>query len=306
MTRGQTAHVTATMFTDEREFLCEEDVQVGGVEKIPEVMMGIGDQQVSALIDSGSEISGISEQFFNSLNRQGLKPLPSLPVPQLTIIGATKGKSKRVNRQVYLTLKLQGQDFHAACLVIPQLTRDIILGVDFMQNHNVVVNFATGSLQIGDVMVSMTKKGQLVRKQIEAMRIQIAEDVGSAKDAIQILGAAMNSDPIDIHYVAVGNRENELWEAVENCDSENVREREQLYALLDEFRDVFADEPGLTTEYVARIPVRDTTPFKQKMYPIPWAVRTEVGNQIDDMVDKGIVERSNSPFGLCKKKGWVR
>lgn len=286
---------TAFLGENERDVLMEERGMKRERMSVPELKGKVFGQEYSILFDSGSEISGISQQYQDQLIKQGAK-LPTLPVPQLTVVGATKGRSKVVNKQVYLPVEFAGKECNAVCLVIPQLARDVILGIDFMSSNGVVVDFARQVIQIQGTEIDMLQQPGLCERKVESIRVELSDqtELVSAEEAlIKVCG-----DEVEMAYTQtnVRNWGEELSKVFDKCQVGSVEEIGIVRNLVHEFRDVFSDEPGRTSEYVARIPLVDHEPFKQHSYPIPWAYKEEVDSQIAEMERNGIIERGNSPY----------
>jgi hypothetical protein len=89
-----------------------------------------------------------------------------------------------------------------------------------------------------------------------------------------------------------------------------TKEQEQyLSSLMESYSDVFADKDGphTATDIVQhRIETTADKPIKQRMHRNPMQFRAEAARQIQDMLDKGIIRPSNSPWAspvvLAKKK----
>jgi len=83
-------------------------------------------------------------------------------------------------------------------------------------------------------------------------------------------------------------------------------QKQELFALLREFRDIFSDLPGITDIAEHRIQLTDNNPIRCKPYPIPYALRDVVKSEIDEMCQLGIIEPSESPYSspllIVKKK----
>ena len=63
-----------------------------------------------------------------------------------------------------------------------------------------------------------------------------------------------------------------------------------------QFPDVFSDIPG-TTELVAHeIAVTLDQPIRSKQYPVPFALKEDIKKEIENMLQLGIIEPSNSPY----------
>ena len=84
-------------------------------------------------------------------------------------------------------------------------------------------------------------------------------------------------------------------------------EKQQLFEVLDKYPDVFRDEPGLCKIFQHKIPVTpDFKPKRLKGYRIPEKLKPDVEQQINDMLEQGIIRRSTSPMAspiICILKG---
>ena len=64
--------------------------------------------------------------------------------------------------------------------------------------------------------------------------------------------------------------------------------------------------PGETNVIQHRVKLTDDTPICCKPYPLPYAMREELGNEVDSMLEMGVVRPSTSPYAsliiMVKKK----
>lgn len=67
---------------------------------------------------------------------------------------------------------------------------------------------------------------------------------------------------------------------------------------MDEFPEVFREEPGKLRGYECQIRMKNNTPIKVKPYPISLARLAAVETEIKRMLYLGIIKRSNSPFSI--------
>lgn len=83
-------------------------------------------------------------------------------------------------------------------------------------------------------------------------------------------------------------------------------EKQQLKELLSEYEDIFSDVPKVTNIIEHRVVTKTDEPIYQRPYPLPYALRDKVREEIDNMLAAGIVEPSDSPYAapivLIKKK----
>lgn len=89
------------------------------------------------------------------------------------------------------------------------------------------------------------------------------------------------------------------------------QEKLELASLLYNNKDVFSENPGCCNSFTAKLRFNDTKPFSKKSYPIPFAKRNLVRNEIKRLLDLGIIERSFSPYSnplvpVIKKDQTVR
>ena len=89
-----------------KELLEEDDTKV--IENktgLMEVIVTIEGKNFKTLIDTGSEISVVSENVVGELKEIN-KNIPSLPVADVTVVGVVGVRSKRVTKQVQLNIFL--------------------------------------------------------------------------------------------------------------------------------------------------------------------------------------------------------
>jgi hypothetical protein len=66
--------------------------------------------------------------------------------------------------------------------------------------------------------------------------------------------------------------------------------------LVFEFRDIFTDMPGTTNLAEHKIELTTDEPTRQKPYPLPYATRQKVKEEVEKMLEAGIIERTDSPY----------
>ena len=96
---------------------------------------------ISALVDTGSQINAISERWFSS-NKKDLGKIEMLKLSNTIIKGATGGKSKRITRQVLLNVQVKDLQFESVFVVVPDLVRECILGVDMLVESGCVIDLS--------------------------------------------------------------------------------------------------------------------------------------------------------------------
>jgi hypothetical protein len=114
----------------------------------PELSLLLFDVPVVALLDSGSEISCISEDLFKNLCRNCNNNIPSIPVPSSHIITATGARSTKVNTQIFVPLNILNVFHDSILLVVKKLVTPVILGSDWLVDNCAMIDFASLTLHL--------------------------------------------------------------------------------------------------------------------------------------------------------------
>lgn len=109
------------------------------IPKSPHILCNIKGFEVWSLVDTGSQISAISEEFYNELNKD--KNFSDLPVSNIMVSTAIGKKSTSVKKQIYVEIDIDGQITPYVFLVIPCLSDKIILGNDFHLKCGIIINY---------------------------------------------------------------------------------------------------------------------------------------------------------------------
>ena len=137
----------------------------------PKLKIVIGGKEVSALLDTGCELSILNEQLYNKLRLLGLNCL-ELPTQHLNLVSAFNERSKRIRKQALLEMQIGDSTVDHVVLFSPQLLTDAILGLDFLIDHAAEQSFPdrTVSLKINEKFCRLGFQGAR-----EATRQEVAE-----------------------------------------------------------------------------------------------------------------------------------
>ena len=69
-----------------------------------------------------------------------------------------------------------------------------------------------------------------------------------------------------------------------------------LKDLTQMYHDVFTDMPGETDVIQQRVKLSYDTPIRCKPYLLPYAMREDLRNEVDSMLEMGVVRPSTSPY----------
>ena len=84
---------------------------------------------VNLLIDTDSEVTAISEKFYND-NLEYFKSCPTLPLCGNFIKVPTRNKSTRLKLQVMIPTKINNLTINLIYIAVPKLIKDCIIGID--------------------------------------------------------------------------------------------------------------------------------------------------------------------------------
>ena len=117
-----------------REDLLEpEDIKItDNDDSCPNIRVKIQGVETEALIDTGSEITCISENFFEN-NKNKFKSCEILPIVGTSVVGATGVKPVKLKHQLYADLNLNEETYSCVFIIIPKLNKNCILGADLLK-----------------------------------------------------------------------------------------------------------------------------------------------------------------------------
>ena len=123
-------------------------VQDGNAEVVPTVsklekclmlIVTVFNFPVSALVDTGSQVTRISEEFHDYLMQHG--DILELPVTNCILLTAIGKKPTRIKKQVLLNIRIGTCEKLVTFLVVPGLSNKIIFGNNCLLDDEVILDF---------------------------------------------------------------------------------------------------------------------------------------------------------------------
>lgn len=213
----------------------------------PEINFKLDQFLVKALIDTGSQITCMNEDYFyNFISKlKGVK-VDALPVLNLYVTSAINKRSKPIRKQIILLVNVSDKiqtTIHA--YLVPELTQNFIIGMDLLEQLNAFVNIAEQTLSIkvngNRCSIPFAHLNQLLTScsiQINTADIQNMDNVDE-KEALK-LKLEESCDEIRKKYPSVIESFNEI---------------------IREYKDIFSKTPGLIRNFKYQLDVIDSTPF---------------------------------------------
>ena len=309
---------------------------------------------IRALIDTGSELTLISEKVYNGLNN-----IPALKKCNIALHSAS-GSKLQVLGNVTINIKLQGLKFDQEFIVVRDLTRSAILGRDFLVANSARLYFDLGKLRIRGVYIPMEKDIHL------ASSVYAASTITLRPQTSYIVVACVNSSPyfpnmnnysftptdrgfvfdqpeIKVSPALVNLRDGKVPIQITNTAYKTVRilkgialgflsvisepEEETREVMPIDITDndfkaqikvdnevrstiepflfrnrssfAFSDNDLTVTDLgIAEIDTGNSKPINLRPYRIPLSQREEVSDTIDNLLEAGLISRSNSPWNF--------
>lgn len=238
--------------------------------------------------------------------------------------GAIGQKGVRIKYQVWLHSSVVGISglFDLVFLVVKDLVRPAILGVDWLAKVNAEIKLSDQSLKLEHGGRSLTVNFNLNTgcfSNDTKSECDVVGGPGHLRENLSNVDFVSNVNvmsttvegfvKIDISS-HVASLEQLLLTAkqVVCLDEDN---KDNLFKLLSQFQHLFNKYPGRTHKYQHVIKMRDITPFVKRAYPIPFRHRSAVDKVIQEMLGLGIIKREPSAYVsplavVTKKDGTVR
>lgn len=262
--------VAASLFDEEVSF---EDV---GNKVKAEIWIEILGNKIRCLVDTGSEVSCISEELFESLQTAGNAKFSSLPVKPIQIRGAVGQKSLRIQQLSSIELQIQGTRFDVGLLVVPKLTLPIILGIDWLTSYGATIKLQdpkSVTLELGGERIVVP----FIEENYETANIRSIQSTG--EDYV-------GSDVCDMAFL----------DKIKIGIAMTVRMKKSLERVLQSHQLVFTKRLGKANCYVHHIKMSEHTPRINRSYPIPYAYRSKIEEKLQEMIEMGIISRGSTPY----------
>ena len=90
--------------------------------------------------------------------------------------------------------------------------------------------------------------------------------------------------------------EKETYKDVKISSKLSASQKRDMKNLVFQYRDVFTDKPGTTNLAEHKIEMVTDDPVRVKPYPIPYSLREELKQDVEQMLDMGVIKKSDSPY----------
>ena len=123
----------------QRDSVNDNNLEIQSVS--PRMKAEICSRKIMVLIDSGSEITCISKEFYTEIQREN--QIQVLPVSNLMVYVAVGKKNVRVTEKVYLTMLIGKLEISHSFIIVPGLSTEVIV-----KKHGGIINFKDEVLEL--------------------------------------------------------------------------------------------------------------------------------------------------------------
>lgn len=253
----------------------------------------IGSLSLTFLIDTGSTITLINSKVFNQLSPR-LTQFCQQPSTTLSLRLANQAPL-RIQWVLQLPFSFNNTTRWHTTYVAPDLWRQCILGYDFIRKHKICIDGAQQKIYFAH------------RQKFYQHKQTIPDRASNTDNRIQryLQDDSMNSTII--HDISHTKEETKIIDSILSNDQQN-----QLNTLIRSFPNVFTNKPGRTTKLQHHIEVEaGNKPRNSAPYRYAPARRQIIDEQIDEMLNEGVIVPSKSPWAspvvlVQKKDGTTR
>lgn len=256
------------------------------IQSCPHIAIRMGDIRVDALLDSGSEISAISEEFYKILKSK--MSLNMLPVTGMQITLAVSKKATVVKHQALLPMIIEELEISHPVLIVPGLNQQMLLGSDWLKVNKVIFDFASESL------VVLGRRLAVETVSFERGTSGRTNKVNVGDIQCRTLNLRINNDD---NLINLKNQvPSDESGSFADFTVQSLSPLKPIQQLIQEYSPLFSDKPGCANVYEHKIVLSRNDIVVRKSYPVPLALRPAVDREIERMLKMGIIERSTSQF----------
>ena len=95
---------------------------------------------IKFMIDMGANVSLIDANMYNKIQKESKVSLPTLPVSNIVLIGATGRQNKTIKKQVSLEVMSNHETLSMIFLIAHNLPFEILIGCDILRKYSAIID----------------------------------------------------------------------------------------------------------------------------------------------------------------------
>ena len=257
----------------------------------------LGGVGVELMLDSGSSVSLVQCDVL-----KGAQNIVQVTAGRPIQLVTASGDQLPILQHVKASVQLGELHVLHEFVVVKTLVAPVILGIDFLQGNGLMLDFTQNPVAVSKrppKVTSLTENSMAI-----AQVVPIYE--ATQKKFFQACNISVNQEPeVDIvDDCAVPNYKAPPKSELPACTNPD------LYCVMEKYHGLFCTKPGYTEDAWHYIPTVGN-PVKVPPRRIPAHYRAEVCQQVQTMLDEGIIRHSKSPWMapavfVPKKSGQLR
>ena len=228
----------------------------------------------------------------NRIQEESRAVIPTLPVTNIILMGATGRQNKSVKKQVSLEVTSRGVKIPMIFLIATGLPFRSLIGCDILRKHSAIIDLSRGKLTLNMSGTEWT-----------------ADIIGSMEFPLErtVYHIQRMNNPryqISSHELEYPTTNDSLWEekireirqfqSTNRTHSPSPDQLEMLINIYYQYRHVFSDLPGKVKNYQCVLNFKEPVNFNRKSYPIAYSLKEAVRTEINQLLKDDIIEYSLS------------
>ena len=256
-----------------------------------------------------SAITLISKRMYDHVSKQTTRNLIAVPFE----VGLADRKDLEVSGMTTIEIRLGNIEVMHK-VVIADIKAEGILGMDFLGEHDCVLNISKSEMKLKGQRVPITIEGFVAAAccRIATLKKEVMAELVQEVDRSP--KHSKGRPPLVARVTKGRDGEPKLPEHIEELlkrSSQHLNEEQvlQVKSLLLEFQSIFGDSKeniGRTSLIQHKIDTGEAKPIKQRPRPVPIHHREELNKAMRKLIEKDLIEPSSSPWCapivLVKKK----
>jgi hypothetical protein len=135
-----------------------------------EVGLDINGKSVAAVIDTAAQVTIILDKLYQSLS--------SKPTILKTVKLLTAGRDLSMNgfKVAPVSILIGSQAYTKDEIYVAPIDDDMLLGLDFLQEHKVVINMCTGNLEVGQEHIAMNTRSEKCTSESRVAQVTVLKN----------------------------------------------------------------------------------------------------------------------------------
>jgi len=241
----------------------------------------LGGITVDLMLDSGSSVSLVQCDILSNIQN-----IVDTPQTRPLCLVTASGDQLPILRHIRAKVQLGEFDVFHDFVVVEKLVTSVILGIDFLQQNGLILDF-------NQTPVAVCKKFPYPLPSTDPVAlsqiIPIHEDVFQNQAHVCMLQSLVTEPEVDVDECAIPDYKRPSQFELPKCNNS------QLKCMLEGYKELFCTTPSMTDSAYHFIPTVGN-PVRISPRHVPAHYRSEVNQQIQTMLEQGIIVRRKSPW----------